>query len=200
MHFTNDVLLSLEKKEIKIRYITLHVGAGTFKPVKAESIGEHEMHGEHFYVSKEALQSLQTAEQIIASGTTTLRTLESLYWIGVKLIKGKIKEDFILEQWECYEYMNESLSFSDSIAELIRYLDSNNLSGIQGKTSLIIVPGYKFRSARALITNFHQPRSTLLLLVAAFIGEDWKKVYDHALSNNYRFLSYGDSSLLWKDQ
>lgn len=200
LHFTDSVFHSLDEKSIKRSYITLHVGAGTFKPVKSVSIANHQMHGEHFYILKETLKQLALSQTIIASGTTTLRTLESLYWLGVKLNKGKIGTDLVLEQWECYDNMEESITYKESMDSLFEYCSSNNLSGIHGKTSLIIVPGYKFRSAKALITNFHQPRSTLLLLVAAFVGENWKKIYEHALNNNYRFLSYGDGSLLWRNQ
>lgn len=198
LHFTDRVFQSLDEKNINQIYLTLHVGAGTFKPVKSSSIADHQMHGEHFYIAKETLRQLASSETIIASGTTTIRTLESVYWLGIKLKKGMINPDFVLEQWECYDNMEEITTFKESMDLLFEYCSLNKLTGIHGKTSLIIVPGYKFRSAKALITNFHQPRSTLLLLVAAFVGEDWIKIYQHALNNNYRFLSYGDSSLLWR--
>jgi S-adenosylmethionine:tRNA ribosyltransferase-isomerase len=176
--------------------VTLHVGAGTFKPVKTETIADHQMHGERFSVTDELLQNLINAEKIIAAGTTTLRTLESLHWLGIKMLMGK--NDLVLEQWEAYELDDRKISYKESLASLFNYLQKRKESQLYCRTSLLIVPGYRFKSAEALITNFHQPKSTLLLLVAAFIGPDWKKVYDHALENNYRFLSYGDSSLLWR--
>jgi S-adenosylmethionine:tRNA ribosyltransferase-isomerase len=196
LHFTEKVFDDLSAKNINKKYVTLHVGAGTFKPVKSETIAEHQMHAESFSVSLGTLQALQNANEIVAVGTTSLRTLESLHWLGVKLIKNNLQE-FYLSQWETYE-LDDNISYKESIAALINHLQQTNQGQIFCRTSLIIVPGYTFKSARALVTNFHQPKSTLLLLVAAFIGEDWKKVYDHALTNNYRFLSYGDSSLLWR--
>jgi S-adenosylmethionine:tRNA ribosyltransferase-isomerase len=196
LHFTDKVFEGLELKNIHPDYVTLHVGAGTFKPVKTETIADHQMHGERFSVTDELLQNLINAEKIIAAGTTTLRTLESLHWLGIKMLMGK--NDLVLEQWEAYELDDRKISYKESLASLFNYLQKRKESQLYCRTSLLIVPGYRFKSAEALITNFHQPKSTLLLLVAAFIGPDWKKVYDHALENNYRFLSYGDSSLLWR--
>jgi S-adenosylmethionine:tRNA ribosyltransferase-isomerase len=196
LHFTENVFSRLAERNIHPHYITLHVGAGTFKPVKSETIGEHAMHAESFLVSAATLRALLDAETIVAVGTTSLRTLESLHWLGIKLLMGHA--DFTLEQWEAYELEESTLSYLDTLKALLDYLEQAGQDTLHCRTSLIIVPGYRFRSARALVTNFHQPRSTLLLLVAAFIGEDWKKVYDHALSHHYRFLSYGDSSLLWR--
>lgn len=198
LHFTPDVFTALQKKEIHSTYITLHVGAGTFKPVKTEYISGHRMHAEQFSVSDRFLQTIITSEKIIAVGTTSLRTLESLYWLGVKLITDTTGT-FIpyLEQWEPYELEEKDISYTDSLTALVGYLHKNGQTELHGRTRLLIIPGYKFHSAAAIITNFHQPRSTLLLLIAAFIGEDWKKVYKHALEKGYRFLSYGDSSLLW---
>ena len=200
LHFTNRVFDGLEKKGISLDYITLHVGAGTFKPVKAETIAEHTMHAEQFEISIETLKKLVQSRQLIAVGTTSLRTLESLYWIGIKIMNRLIEEDkdLQLDQWESYELENKNVGFTESANAIINYLQERNSSTLFCQTSLIIVPGYKFYSAKALVTNFHQPQSTLLLLVAAFIGEDWKKIYQHALENNFRFLSYGDSSLLWR--
>ena len=201
LHFSDKVFEDLKKKNIDIEFITLHVGAGTFKPVKSESIADHTMHSEPFTVSQKLIQSLINAKTIIAVGTTSLRTLESLYWIGLKLIHEP-KEDFILEQWEAYEleekYPDEE--HKNVLTDLLEWMKKKKIIELHCRTSLIIVPGYKFKIPSALITNFHQPQSTLLLLVAAFIGPDWKKVYQHALENNYRFLSYGDSSLLWRSQ
>jgi S-adenosylmethionine:tRNA ribosyltransferase-isomerase len=177
-------------------YVTLHVGAGTFKPVKAATIDAHAMHSESFSVTTNTLEELISAQYIIAVGTTSLRTLESLHWIGVKLIKGNV--DFTLQQWEAYSLINEPVTYQESLKALLDYLKTHHQEQLYCETSLLIVPGYPFQSAKALVTNFHQPKSTLLLLVAAFIGDNWKMVYEHALKNNYRFLSYGDSSLLWR--
>ena len=196
LHFTKDVFASLTSKNIRQHFITLHVGAGTFKPVKSETIREHLMHAESFQVSLQTLRELRNNGEIIAVGTTSLRTLESLYWMGVKLFRGA-PSPFRLDQWEAYS-LEPCISYKESLGFIINYLEEKRSNKVFCDTSLLIIPGYQFRSARGLITNFHQPHSTLLLLVAAFIGDDWKKVYEYALSNNFRFLSYGDSSLLWK--
>lgn len=197
LHFTTKVFEQLAEKNVSPNYITLHVGAGTFKPVKTETIAEHFMHAEQFEVSIEVLKNLAKSNEIIAVGTTSLRTLESLYWIGIKIATGLIQgnDELKLGQWEAYSLENKNLSYVESINTIIRFLEEKKLDTLFCQTSLIIVPGYKFYSAKALVTNFHQPKSTLLLLVAAFIG-DWKRVYDYALQNEFRFLSYGDSSLL----
>jgi S-adenosylmethionine:tRNA ribosyltransferase-isomerase len=199
LHFTERVFKHLTEKNIATNYITLHVGTGTFKPVKTETIAEHSMHSEHFQVSIYVLENLKKAMEIIAVGTTSLRTLESLYWIGIKIKNNSLHFADILklEQWEAYELATERISYSDSMQFLIDYMKHHQLEELFCETSLLIIPGYTFQSAGILITNFHQPQSTLLLLVAAFIGEDWKKVYDYALKNDFRFLSYGDSSLLF---
>jgi len=200
LHFTQSVFQKLAKKNINAEYITLHVGAGTFKPVKTETVAEHEMHKEPFTVSIDVLKKIIASEKIIAVGTTSLRTLETVYWLGVKLLNGLIKDEWVLEQWEAYqlEKHHSNISPEVSLHALINWLEKNSRTELHCQTSLIIVPGYRFKIPSGLITNFHQPQSTLLLLVSAFIGEDWKKVYKHALDNDYRFLSYGDSSLLWK--
>ena len=198
LHFTERVFKDLTDKGIQQQYITLHVGAGTFKPVKGETIAEHSMHAETFSVSLVTLQSLLGAETIIAVGTTSLRTLESLHWLGVKLLLNENLTHFTLEQWEAYDLAQHSFTYAQSIQALINYLQQKGEESIWCRTALLIVPGYTFHSASALVTNFHQPRSTLLLLVAAFIGDDWKRVYNHAMEMDYRFLSYGDSSLLWR--
>lgn len=199
LHFTDEVFEELEMN-ISINYITLHVGAGTFKPVKTETIAEHLMHAEQFEVSIDILKNLSQTKEIVAVGTTSLRTLESLYWIGIKIINGVFKEneDITLGQWEAYELENKKVNYSESIEAIIKLLEAKKSNTFFCQTSLIIIPGYKFYSAKALITNFHQPKSTLLLLVAAFIGDDWRRVYEYALKNDFRFLSYGDSSLLWR--
>lgn len=195
LHFTENVFTQLGKRNITKEQITLHVGAGTFKPVKTETIADHQMHAESFSISIKTLQSLINATNIIAAGTTSLRTLESIYWIGIKIFKGNI--EFILNQWEPYE-TDTILSYKESLQALLNYMQQNQLEVLHCSTSLLIIPGYNFKSANALITNFHQPRSTLLLMIAAFIGEAWKQLYEHALKNDYRFLSYGDSSLLFR--
>jgi S-adenosylmethionine:tRNA ribosyltransferase-isomerase len=200
LHFTNDVLDDLRAKGIAARFVTLHVGAGTFKPVKSESIAGHEMHGEPFTVTKETLEALVASEKVVAVGTTSMRTLESLYWLGIKL-HHQPEASTDLGQWEAYEWEEqaEQISCRQSLQYLLQWLEQKGQMEIHCRTSIIIVPGYRFKVVDGLITNFHQPQSTLLLLIAAFIGEDWKKVYQHALDNDYRFLSYGDSSLLWRD-
>ncbi len=197
LHFTSQVFEALEQKNIHISYVTLHVGAGTFKPVKTENIAEHDMHAESFNITAITLNEILNAEIIVAAGTTSLRTLESLYWLGVKLMKSNLFDNTLL-QWEAYDLAYSVITFKESLQALQHYMQETKKDDLVCRTSLLIIPGYQFKSADALITNFHQPRSTLLLLVAAFIGKDWVKVYDHALKNNYRFLSYGDSSLLWR--
>lgn len=198
LHFTKNIFSDLSEKNISVDYVTLHVGAGTFKPVKTETIAEHQMHQEAFSVSINTLGNILDSNKIIAVGTTTLRTMESLHWIGLKLMNG-LDDPWNLNQWEAYDLAKKfpSLTPENSIQFLINWMEKENQKNLHCNTSLIILPGYEFKFPSALVTNFHQPQSTLLLLVAAFIGEDWKKVYRHALDNDYRFLSYGDSSLLW---
>lgn len=200
LHFTKNVFQNLMEKNIDAEYITLHVGAGTFKPVKTETVAEHEMHREPFTVSINMLNKILSSKKIIAVGTTSLRTLESIYWLGVKMINGLIQDEWSLQQWEAYGLAKDysPVTVGESLSSLISWLEQNHQTELHCQTSLIIVPGYEFKIPAGLITNFHQPQSTLLLLVSAFIGEDWKKVYQHALDNGYRFLSYGDSSLLWR--
>lgn len=201
LHFTENTFQKLQQKNIYTEYITLHVGAGTFKPVKTETVAAHTMHREPFTVSISVLKKIRSYKKIIAVGTTSLRTLESLYWLGVKLIGNLKNEDWTLEQWEAYELEKKfpHVSVEESLTALINGLELHNQTKLFCQTSLIIVPGYQFKIPTGLITNFHQPKSTLLLLVSAFIGDDWRKIYQHALNHNYRFLSYGDSSLLWKN-
>ncbi len=200
LHFTEKVFDGLNEKNISSHYVTLHVGAGTFKPVKTDTIADHAMHAERFQVSLGTLTHLKNAKELVAVGTTSLRTMETLYWIGLKIIKGIQKPDEVLTlaQWECYELKNDKVTYGESISAIIDLLNNRNKKSVFCETSLLIVPGYKFQSAKALITNFHQPRSTLLLLVAAFVGDNWKNIYQYALENEFRFLSYGDSSLLWR--
>ena len=197
LHFTEDVFKNLQDKGVVFEEITLHVGAGTFKPVKSEEIGEHEMHTEHFIVQKSTLQNLLDNRKNIPVGTTSVRTLESLFWLAVKLDKGLIRNDLHVNQWDAYQ-LETSLSKIEALSILIQFLEKKKLDFIEASTEIMIVPAYRFRMTDAIITNFHQPKSTLLLLISAFIGEDWKRMYQHALNKNYRFLSYGDSSLLVK--
>ncbi|WP_142532204.1 S-adenosylmethionine:tRNA ribosyltransferase-isomerase [Saccharicrinis carchari] len=199
LHFTKEILNQLYDRGIKTGNVTLHVGAGTFKPVKSKSIGEHEMHTEHFFVDMETLNLiLEYKGNITSTGTTTVRTLESLYWLGVKLLEGN--KDLFINQWDAYQ-LPKHYSLTEAIGKLKAYLIDNDYSTLESYTGILIAPGYEFKVVDRLITNFHQPNSTLLLLVAAFTkGEAWKKIYEYALNNDFRFLSYGDSSLLYKGQ
>ena len=191
LHFTSQLL---EKLDTKIANITLHVGAGTFKPVKTDTIGEHTMHKELFSVSKDFLKQLIDYQgKITAVGTTTVRTLESLYWLGIKIINNQ-NPDF-LGQWECYE-TEQNITVKQSISAIINHLEATNQQNFKASTAIIICPGYKYKIVTDIITNFHQPQSTLLLLVSAAVGQKWKDIYNFALNNNFRFLSYGDGSLL----
>lgn len=197
LHFTDAVFKSLQKKNISLRELTLHVGAGTFQPVKTENALEHKMHREFFSVSLDLIRSLaEDQHSVISTGTTTLRTLESLYWLGLKSIStNQVQTN--LDQWE-YLDLKGNYSRYKLFSAFSELLENNNVDEFHAETQIMIVPGYQFKVADALITNYHQPGSTLLLLVAAFIGEDWKKVYEYAINNNFRFLSYGDSSILWR--
>ncbi len=198
LHFTTEVMDRIANKGIEIEKVCLHVGAGTFLPVKCEEIEGHTMHREPFVVTIDFLQKLlaqkNTGKPVVAVGTTSVRTLESLYWAGVRCAKGKNLGD--IEQWEPYEQQCD-VSASDAIAALISYMQGHNMTELSLGTRIIIVPGYKLRIVNILVTNFHQPQSTLLLLISVFVGKDWRVIYDHALNNDYRFLSYGDSSLLF---
>jgi len=198
-HFTESIFNSLTKKNIGKAFITLHVGAGTFKPVKTAILQQHNMHEEWLDVNMETIKSIAAnTGDIIAVGTTSLRTLETLYWLGVKIILRPGITDLCLGQWEVYEeeFSNAHISATLALDYLIKWMEKKNIKRIFTRTQLLIAPGYEFKIVNALITNFHQPQSTLLLLVAAAIGDDWKKLYDHALQNNFRFLSYGDGMLI----
>jgi S-adenosylmethionine:tRNA ribosyltransferase-isomerase len=200
LHFTAEVFKTLQSKGIEKLNITLHVGAGTFRPVHDNSVKNHIMHTEHFSLSKENIESLLKFEgNIIAVGTTSARTLESLYWCGVELLlkEDNDPQDMHVSQWE-WTKISKRYSVSDSLNAILRHMNRAQISILKASTQLMILPGYKFNLIDGIVTNFHQPRSTLLLLIAAMTGDDWTKIYDHALSNNYRFLSYGDSSLLLK--
>jgi S-adenosylmethionine:tRNA ribosyltransferase-isomerase len=198
LHFTKSVLEKLNIKGIKSAEITLHVGAGTFQPLKSKVISLHEMHCEHFFVTSETIRALiRNRGKIISVGTTTVRTLESLYWLGVKLIQNPASgsTNLSLGQWESYE-INSDIPVKESLEALQNLLKKHGLNHIQASTSIMIIPGYDFRMINGMITNFHQPGSTLLLLISAWTGSDWKNIYRYALENNFRFLSYGDCSLL----
>lgn len=201
LHFTERLFQKLDQKNIQRDFVTLHVGAGTFKPVKAETMQEHEMHTEFIDVRATLIENIlkHIDEKVIAVGTTSLRTIESLYWLGVKTILQPtiIAEDLQVYQWDAYDVDAENISAKDALQSLLKWMQQNSLSNLITKTQIIIAPGYDFKVAKALITNFHQPQSTLLLLVAALIGDDWRKVYNYALKNNFRFLSYGDGCLLF---
>jgi len=202
LHFTERLFQKLEKKNIQRDFVTLHVGAGTFKPVKTETISEHEMHAEFFEVQKIFIENLlyHLDKNIIVVGTTSLRTIESLYWLGVKTIfQAEISQhDLQLQQWEVYNIDASDISTEQALQSLLQWMNKNQTEVLVTKTQIIIVPGYELKVANGLITNFHQPQSTLLLLVASIVGDHWKKIYSYALENNFRFLSYGDGSLIWK--
>ena len=196
LHFTEKVMESIRNKNIDVETVCLHVGAGTFLPVKSSLVSEHTMHREPFVITLDFLRKLLTRKgKLIAVGTTSVRTLESLYYVGVKCIEKGFPEDVM--QWEPYE-REYTYTFEESVSALIGYMEKECLKSIQLGTSIIIVPGYRFKVVDILVTNFHQPQSTLLLLISAFVGGDWRTIYDYALANGFRFLSYGDSSLLFR--
>jgi S-adenosylmethionine:tRNA ribosyltransferase-isomerase len=199
LHFTEKIFESLHKKNIETTEVTLHVGAGTFKPVKSETLAGHEMHAELIDVTRETVEKLMAAKEnskpIVSVGTTSMRTLESLYWMGVKAADNQDAslQDLEIKQWDGYELR----SSDNALSSLLHWMKVNRIERILCKTQIIIAPPYKPKVVNALVTNFHQPNSTLLLLVAAVVGNDWKKIYDYALHHNFRFLSYGDGSLLF---
>lgn len=204
LHFTDDVLAGLEAKGIVRGDICLHVGAGTFVPVKSELIGGHKMHSEPFSVSKaflETLLGLKGVRKVISVGTTSTRCLESLYYIGVHCIEGRFDQSGCspapVEQWEPYDTAPK-YTLQESVAAILAFMESRGLDRLVAATSIIIVPGYEFKVVDIQITNFHQPQSTLLLLISALVGESWRGIYAHALEKGYRFLSYGDSSVLYR--
>lgn len=196
LHFTKEILADLETKGVNVCDLTLHVGAGTFRPVKADTIGEHDMHTEHVIISRQLVECLMNAKQdLIAVGTTSVRTLESLYWMGVKRLEG---DDlfYALGQWEAYT-LPRHYTLQEAMGALAAWFEETQQGLLKAQTTIIIVPGYQFRVTDAMFTNFHQPQSTLLLLVGAAVGEDWHRIYNYALEHDFRFLSYGDSSLLY---
>lgn len=201
LHFTPQVFEGLEEKGIVRKELTLHVGAGTFKPVQTSEIGGHEMHAELISVKRSFIEDLRSNRgQVVAVGTTSVRTLESLYYIGVILNnESNYPSDLFVSQWMPYEDKNNVLTVDQSLQNIINYLDRTGQESLLAHTAIMIAPGYEFKIVDALVTNFHQPKSTLLLLVSCFVEEEnWKLIYNHALENGYRFLSYGDSSLLFR--
>lgn len=196
LHFTQNVLDEIDARGIIRENVCLHVGAGTFLPVKSEEVEAHKMHREPFSVSVRALEAIiDNLGSIAAVGTTSIRTLESLYYIGVRVLEGGSPDH--VEQWEPYD-REYDYTTREALEALLDYLKSNSLAALVASTEIIIVPGFRFRIVDRLVTNFHQPQSTLLLLISAFVGGDWKTIYDYALGNGFRFLSYGDSSLLYR--
>jgi S-adenosylmethionine:tRNA ribosyltransferase-isomerase len=196
VHFTEEVLALIRERNVSIETVCLHVGAGTFLPVKNPLVSEHTMHREPFVVTLDFLEKLLDRNgKVVAVGTTSVRTLESLYYMGIKCIENGRPSD--VNQWEPYERTYD-YSLEDSLKALVEYMKANSLTQLQLGTRIIIVPGYRFKVVDILVTNFHQPQSTLLLLISAFVKGDWKNIYEFALSNNFRFLSYGDSSILFR--
>ena len=200
LHFTEDVLHAIDEKGIDREEVTLHVGAGTFKPVKSEEIEGHEMHTEYICVRKETLEKLIVHDaKAIAVGTTSVRTLESLYYMGCRLARNPelSESELHIDQWEPYEERaGEEIAPKEALQHLLSWLERHHLPALHSSTQIIIAPGYEYKIVKMLVTNFHQPQSTLLLLVSAFVKGDWHKIYDYALAHDFRFLSYGDSSLL----
>jgi S-adenosylmethionine:tRNA ribosyltransferase-isomerase len=202
LHFTPTVFEALAKKGIETTEVTLHVGAGTFKPVKADTLANHQMHEETIFVERRVIQTIYNAitkqGPIVAVGTTSMRTIESLYWFGVQLCNGNQHYPLFIAQWEPYQHQELLITPSKAFEAILNFMEQNQLSVLVGSTQILIAPGYSFTTVNGLVTNFHQPESTLILLIAALIGDNWRKVYDYALHHEFRFLSYGDSSLLWK--
>jgi len=207
LHFTTALLQKLGEHQIETSFVTLHVGAGTFKPVKAATMAQHDMHAEFIDVSAAFIQQLANSLQnpVVTVGTTSLRTVETLYWMGVKVqallanttVADVTEKDIAIQQWDAYE-LPQQVPPAAALNSLLNWMNTTGRQRLITKTQIIMAPGYSLRVTAGLITNLHQPQSTLLLLVAAVIGEDWRKVYDYALQNNFRFLSYGDGCLLWK--
>ncbi|MFK7953871.1 MAG: S-adenosylmethionine:tRNA ribosyltransferase-isomerase [Ekhidna sp.] len=192
LHFTEEIIEGIKKKNITVDFLTLHVSAGTFQPIKSENVTEHDMHNEQIWITRKNIENLLKKEQVIAVGTTAMRTLESTYWYGVKL--GQNAADFFISKEDAYSI--KPISRNEALENILNEMDSKGVDLLGGHTEIYIYPGYTFQICKGLVTNYHMPGSTLILLVSCFLGEDWRKVYDEALSNEYRFLSYGDSSLL----
>ena len=201
LHFTPAVLSDIDARGLEREEVTLHVGAGTFRPVKSENVADHEMHSEHISVTRATLLRLIAHDgKAIAVGTTSVRTLESLYYVGCKLLRqpNLTEEQLYVTQWEPYDDSagDDAPTAKEALQAIVDWLDAHQLTTLHTATQIIIVPGYRYHIVEMLITNFHQPQSTLLLLVSAFLHGDWRRVYDYALAHDFRFLSYGDSSLL----
>jgi S-adenosylmethionine:tRNA ribosyltransferase-isomerase len=197
LHFTENVFADLAQKDIQHDFITLHVGAGTFQPIKVTNVVEHKMHSEQIVFSRAFIENLLVNHDFIISvGTTSMRSLESLYWFGVKLVESSDSIPFFIEKLIAYQDRKDKVLLEESLKAVLDYMDSLKIKTLVGETEIFIFPGYQFRVCKGIITNFHQPESTLILLIAALVGDDWQKIYDFALQNDFRFLSYGDSSLL----
>lgn len=201
LHFTPSIFRQLDAKRIRRSFVTLHVGAGTFQPVKSETLETHDMHSEFIDITYNNIREIADYHQkhITVVGTTSLRTVESLYWLGVKLLLNPSisRENLVVRQWDAYELDAEGITVREALEALLAYMRREEIEHLITKTQLLITPGYTIRIPAALVTNFHQPQSTLLLLVAAFVGEDWRNLYDYALQHQFRFLSYGDGCLLF---
>ena len=200
LHFSHELLNKISTNNIGLQFLTLHVGAGTFLPVKTALINDHPMHAEFFEIEKKLIHYLiENNNPLIAVGTTSLRTIESLYWLGIKIIANpKITPtDLHLLQWDAYEVGEKEIPKLEALHAILKWMEGNQLQTLISKTQLMILPGYHFRMVKGLVTNFHQPKSTLLLIIAAIVGHEWKAIYHHALENQYRFLSYGDGCLFW---
>jgi S-adenosylmethionine:tRNA ribosyltransferase-isomerase len=198
LHFTKRILSSLESHDITTDFLTLHVSAGTFQPIKVSDVRDHIMHQEQVVVTRKNIDNLIKAQKVVAVGTTSLRTLESLYWYGVKLHHDPDAKFHIRQNDP--DILPHEVSLESAFSAVAAYMTKRKIESLTGETSIYIVPGYRFKVVDALITNFHQPGSTLILLIAAFIGDDWRRVYDEALTTGYRFLSFGDSSLLFRSR
>lgn len=195
LHYTEQVMADLAQQGVDLAQVCLHVGAGTFKPVNADRIADHEMHAEFLEVTKNCVLSILNCEgRVVAAGTTSMRTLESLYWMGVRVIEGKSPD--VVEQWEPY-LSHSTYTKQEALEALLKHMEANGRESVCAHSSICIAPGYNFKICSGLQTNFHQPKSTLLLLIAATVGIKWKDIYSHALENNYMFLSYGDTMLIW---
>ena len=200
LHFSQELLNKISSNNIALQFLTLHVGAGTFLPVKTDIINDHPMHAEFFEIEKKLIQYIiENNNQLIVVGTTSLRTIESLYWLGVKIIANPkiISNDLHLLQWDAYELSEKEIPKLEALHAIVNWMERNQLATLISKTQLMIMPGYRFRMVKGLVTNFHQPKSTLLLIIAAIVGSEWKVIYQHALDHQYRFLSYGDGCLFW---
>jgi len=199
LHFTEKVFDAVRARGIKTEEVTLHVGAGTFKPVKSDTIDKHEMHAEFISVHRQTIEALlHHTGSVVAVGTTSVRTIESLYYIGLLLENNPDAENLDVEQWQPYKEQGNPIPKEKALSNILGYLDKHSADRLVADTRIMIIPGYNFKIIDGIVTNFHQPQSTLLLLVSAFVGGNWKAIYNHALAHGYRFLSYGDSSLLFR--